>query len=150
MRCVFVKLPSYSAICVDGKKKTSVWLSSILTSPRFTSGPRYQCVAVSVSQLSLTTSQLSCRNAPRVAPPLSEVAGFWPTHTIPLTLPSAMAANEAMCEWSPRIFGCQSYRSEEHTSELQSQSNLVCRLLLEKKNFLLFHLVICRRDNVNH
>src|SRR2546430_9138822 len=26
-------------------------------------------------------------------------------------------------------------RSEEHTSELQSQSNLVCRLLLEKKKF---------------
>src|SRR2546430_7760011 len=28
-------------------------------------------------------------------------------------------------------------RSEEHTSELQSQSNLVCRLLLEKKKFKL-------------
>src|SRR2546430_10164967 len=28
-------------------------------------------------------------------------------------------------------------RSEEHTSELQSQSNLVCRLLLEKKNSLM-------------
>src|SRR5256886_8723327 len=27
----------------------------------------------------------------------------------------------------------QRLRSEEHTSELQSQSNLVCRLLLEKK-----------------
>src|SRR2546427_5629717 len=27
-------------------------------------------------------------------------------------------------------------RSEEHTSELQSQSNLVCRLLLEKKKKL--------------
>src|SRR5688572_31084462 len=27
----------------------------------------------------------------------------------------------------------EEYRSEEHTSELQSQSNLVCRLLLEKK-----------------
>src|SRR5688572_32153600 len=27
----------------------------------------------------------------------------------------------------------QTVRSEEHTSELQSQSNLVCRLLLEKK-----------------
>src|SRR2546430_9952359 len=26
------------------------------------------------------------------------------------------------------------HRSEEHTSELQSQSNLVCRLLLEQKN----------------
>src|SRR2546430_8280198 len=35
-------------------------------------------------------------------------------------------------------------RSEEHTSELQSQSNLVCRLLLEKKkkqteSYLLYH-----------
>src|SRR5688572_31196201 len=27
----------------------------------------------------------------------------------------------------------RTWRSEEHTSELQSQSNLVCRLLLEKK-----------------
>src|SRR5688572_30958390 len=32
----------------------------------------------------------------------------------------------------PRI-GHDLLRSEEHTSELQSQSNLVCRLLLEKK-----------------
>src|SRR5256885_7361166 len=31
-------------------------------------------------------------------------------------------------------FGCQ--RSEEHTSELQSPCNLVCRLLLEKKKDL--------------
>src|SRR2546430_11418809 len=30
-------------------------------------------------------------------------------------------------------------RSEEHTSELQSQSNLVCRLLLEKKNTSIIH-----------
>src|SRR2546430_12474181 len=30
--------------------------------------------------------------------------------------------------------GAVGRRSEEHTSELQSQSNLVCRLLLEKKN----------------
>src|SRR2546427_1698780 len=29
--------------------------------------------------------------------------------------------------------GAHGARSEEHTSELQSQSNLVCRLLLEKK-----------------
>src|SRR2546430_3833001 len=29
--------------------------------------------------------------------------------------------------------GAAACRSEEHTSELQSQSNLVCRLLLEKK-----------------
>src|SRR2546430_13045410 len=31
----------------------------------------------------------------------------------------------------PAVLG----RSEEHTSELQSQSNLVCRLLLEKKKY---------------
>src|SRR2546430_12507010 len=42
--------------------------------------------------------------------------------------------------WMPRPVDCVSCalcclvcRSEEHTSELQSQSNLVCRLLLEKK-----------------
>src|SRR2546430_7186490 len=33
----------------------------------------------------------------------------------------------------PRHVPLGSGRSEEHTSELQSQSNLVCRLLLEKK-----------------
>src|SRR2546430_9307292 len=31
------------------------------------------------------------------------------------------------------IGGIAEHRSEEHTSELQSQSNIVCRLLLEKK-----------------
>src|SRR2546430_7593896 len=31
-------------------------------------------------------------------------------------------------------------RSEEHTSELQSQSNLVCRLLLEKKKVMTMRL----------
>src|SRR5690606_41070249 len=30
--------------------------------------------------------------------------------------------------------GCRVLRSEEHTSELQSRENLVCRLLPEKKN----------------
>src|SRR5688572_32282204 len=35
-----------------------------------------------------------------------------------------------MAKWSP---GRYAVRSEEHTSELQSQSNLVCRLLLAKK-----------------
>src|SRR5438270_5497470 len=34
-------------------------------------------------------------------------------------------------DWSARQN--RGLRSEEHTSELQSQSNLVCRLLLEKK-----------------
>src|SRR5256886_9272340 len=55
-----------------------------------------------------------------------------------------------LCSWSPlpywavrflaplsgypvRPYLVATFRSEEHTSELQSQSNLVCRLLLEKK-----------------
>src|SRR5256885_17255748 len=33
-------------------------------------------------------------------------------------------------------------RSEEHTSELQSPCNLVCRLLLEKKKKNIFHTII--------
>src|SRR5437016_10274288 len=33
-----------------------------------------------------------------------------------------------------RNYGARVLRSEEHTSELQSLTNLVCRLLLEKKN----------------
>src|SRR3712207_7056580 len=31
------------------------------------------------------------------------------------------------------VYGLSDYRSEEHTSELQSRQYLVCRLLLEKK-----------------
>src|SRR2546430_6216491 len=34
-------------------------------------------------------------------------------------------------------------RSEEHTSELQSQSNLVCRLLLEKKKSGIYRRILC-------
>src|SRR2546430_7684449 len=44
------------------------------------------------------------------------------------------AAHEAERLSCSRQLGArQDKRSEEHTSELQSQSNLVCRLLLEKK-----------------
>src|SRR6266571_9473251 len=37
------------------------------------------------------------------------------------------------CGWSPPGHPAEPGRSEEHTSELQSHVNLVCRLLLEKK-----------------
>src|SRR5688572_32231580 len=45
-------------------------------------------------------------------------------------LAAAAAENRLRRDNSPLV----EVRSEEHTSELQSQSNLVCRLLLEKKN----------------
>src|SRR5688572_32758381 len=41
----------------------------------------------------------------------------------------ALASGASKCY----VFDLREERSEEHTSELQSQSNLVCRLLLEKK-----------------
>src|SRR5260370_10927258 len=41
----------------------------------------------------------------------------------------------AFAEWlrGREVIRCRRQRSEEHTSELQSHLNLVCRLLLEKK-----------------
>src|SRR5688572_31079087 len=46
----------------------------------------------------------------------------------------AFADHHAYTEQDLRRLGAEAQeRSEEHTSELQSQSNLVCRLLLEKK-----------------
>src|SRR5688572_32758117 len=61
--------------------------------------------------------------------------------TIPLDRLQSVDASQGPVQ---RLFGVQQLRlqaagtgkearSEEHTSELQSQSNLVCRLLLEKK-----------------
>src|SRR2546430_5933942 len=47
--------------------------------------------------------------------------------------------------WKPKAFGTGSSRSEEHTSEPQSQSNLVCRLLLEKKKKQHRHTPYCYR-----
>src|SRR2546430_11418457 len=48
-----------------------------------------------------------------------------------LLTPKGMIVVDA---WVARLGATMSFaRSEEHTSELQSQSNLVCRLLLEKK-----------------
>src|SRR5205085_7818954 len=49
----------------------------------------------------------------------------------PATTSLASLAVEERRDRPARVFP---HRSEEHTSELQSQSNLVCRPLLEKKN----------------
>src|SRR5258706_3122976 len=61
--------------------------------------------------------------------PLDTSPAFWAsatTRATSLVQPSKPVASAA------RIAGRR--RSEEHTSELQSLTNLVCRLLLEKKN----------------
>src|SRR2546430_8857769 len=54
-------------------------------------------------------------------------AGTWKTYTL------WQFSSEVNCTALDRSACLYTVRSEEHTSELQSQSNLVCRLLLEKK-----------------
>src|SRR2546430_12344202 len=44
------------------------------------------------------------------------------------------------------LFDAGKLRSEEHTSELQSQSNLVCRLLLEKKKIYIARQIAHRHN----
>src|SRR5437867_10640403 len=46
-------------------------------------------------------------------------------------------ARRSVWPWIPM---CLAARSEEHTSELQSPYDLVCRLLLEKKNHRLYDI----------
>src|SRR5256885_12748897 len=53
---------------------------------------------------------------------------------------NAVRRYESAHRISPGAFGFA--RSEEHTSELQSPCNLVCRLLLEKKKQTTFSLIV--------
>src|SRR2546430_8915712 len=55
------------------------------------------------------------------SPPDPPGVGGRPPGSSAMTMPARISPPPSHC------------RSEEHTSELQSQSNLVCRLLLEKK-----------------
>src|SRR2546430_9280862 len=74
----------------------------------------------------------------------------WPRALAALVVvPSCWLLGEWLRSWQAlggpwAVFGVSQWqhpamRSEEHTSELQSQSNLVCRLLLEKKNNVHHH-----------
>src|ERR1039458_10677085 len=49
------------------------------------------------------------------------------------SLPSRLETSRSTASRGLKALACR-YRSEEHTSELQSLRHLVCRLLLEKKN----------------
>ena len=70
---------------------------------------------------------------------LGLVAGFMrpiedvPTRVLYYVLAAALPSIADNLDAVPGI-GAYANRSEEHTSELQSQAYLVCRLLLEKKN----------------
>src|SRR2546430_5070977 len=72
---------------------------------------------------------------------------LFPYTTLFRSMASCVTAQATtICAWSSTA-ACA--RSEEHTSELQSQSNLVCRLLLEKKKMVKDHVdVIVSRAHV--
>src|SRR5690242_21539595 len=55
--------------------------------------------------------------------------------SVAIFMPRPRISSSARCIY--KVFQrTTALRSEEHTSELQSHVNLVCRLLLEKKNYL--------------
>src|SRR5437660_6179707 len=68
--------------------------------------------------------------------PISSSAPFRPTDTTSWPMRSLSSSGEPPATIRPLSMIArrrQSWRSEEHTSELQSRGHLVCRLLLEKK-----------------
>src|SRR5688572_31713343 len=67
--------------------------------------------------------------APAAAPPLDAAARQATARRVASRVAITVPAEDAELT----VNGAAVPRSEEHTSELQSQSNLVCRLLLEKK-----------------
>src|SRR2546428_7388470 len=61
------------------------------------------------------------------------------------SLMCALVGTEQLLGWIHAKLGIKPGRSEEHTSELQSRSDLVCRLLLEKKKItddILLHVTM--------
>src|SRR5690349_22785763 len=66
--------------------------------------------------------------------PMSAMIGAFPRNNRPpYAHPCDNATPLGRCRRDGRMAG-DYFRSEEHTSELQSRRDLVCRLLLEKKN----------------
>src|SRR5690606_40579880 len=77
------------------------------------------------------TRRSSDLEAPAPSAPLRETAE--PAPVPPVLMPSLLTT-AAPLQAPPQVETPVVERSEEHTSELQSRENLVCRLLLEKKN----------------
>src|SRR5205814_5158757 len=75
--------------------------------------------------------------------PISCVAG-WPPSRSPCRCCSGWESTSCRCQCR-RSRPSKRWRSEEHTSELQSLRHLVCRLLLEKKNSYSTH-----RNSISH
>src|SRR2546430_13271415 len=92
-----------------------------------------RAIARILSELNWASRAVRCKKS-SVLKSLLDVPG-----SVPIEAPSVAAgvfSSSKPLSWRKKISSVLMWpvlRSEEHTSELQSQSNLVCRLLLEKK-----------------
>src|SRR2546421_7687402 len=73
---------------------------------------------------------------------------FRSSHTQPRRSPRAPLVRGQPDAAGSRWRGPAGSRSEEHTSELQSRSDLVCRLLLEKKKKKKMRITLHERDRI--
>src|SRR2546426_6691883 len=74
---------------------------------------------------------------------VTKSSAMWWTTSVPLGKPTRFTAST----WRvPTASSRTISRSEEHTSELQSPCNLVCRLLLEKKKKKEQNEMICNKE----
>src|SRR2546427_4417205 len=125
-------LPTGNAACGLGSGQTAAGLDlGVAISPRLAH------LAVDASRSLSGVSAQSSLDAPK-ATALHVEAGYdvaprW-TWTASVGVDVGSDSTQALS----RVIGA-GVRSEEHTSELQSQSNLVCRLLLEKKKKQIIH-----------
>src|SRR5256885_10777772 len=69
-------------------------------------------------------------------PPRSTLFPYTTLFRSPSQRPAGVGRCRAQVPRAAAVPGALGHRSEEHTSELQSPCNLVCRLLLEKKKNL--------------
>jgi hypothetical protein len=106
-RCVWVKEPAFSTWLAAGIRNTSVWMSSVRSSPSRTSGASLvQKRADSISARSRTTTHFIVASARRISPACIEpTAGFSPIRKMPSRPPSSARSMVGKCEWLPVIFG---------------------------------------------
>src|SRR2546427_5150488 len=103
--------------------------------------PMAQGQAMMSTATALTSAKLSAGDGPQAshAPKVSRATAITAgtNHMVTWSTSACMGSLEPWACSTMRMICASSVsaptRSEEHTSELQSQSNLVCRLLLEKK-----------------
>src|SRR5262249_60810103 len=69
---------------------------------------------------------------------IEENKPFWQSTKV-VRLPEVVVTADDLAEINQIVGSHDDLRSEEHTSELQSLTNLVCRLLLEKKKHMTRH-----------